>query len=72
MLKQMLAVTMEREKLVVLTRLFTMELKLDLDFTSTSLEISRFGRVKLWTAEEERMMRNSSETICDPGDDEGS
>ena len=72
MLKQMFAVTMEREKLVVLTRLFTIELKLDLDFTSTSLEISRFGRVKLWTAEEERMMRSSSESICDPGDDEGS
>ena len=49
-----------------------MELKLDLNFTSTSLEISRLGRLKLWTAEEERMMRNSSETICDPGDDEGS
>ena len=56
MLKQMLAVTME----------------LKLDFTSTSLEISRLGRLKLWTAEEEKMMRNSSETICDPGDDEGS
>ena len=69
----MFAVTMEREKLAVLTRLFTIELKLDLEFTSTSLEISRFGRVKLWTAEEERMVKNSSESICrDPGNDEGS
>ena len=60
---------MEMEKLVVETRLFTMELKLD--WTSTSLEISRLGRLKLRTAEEEQMMRNRSETICDPGDDEG-
>ena len=69
MLKQMLAVTIEMEKLVVETRLFTMELKLD--WTSTSLEISRLGRLKLRTAEQEQMMRNRSETICDPGDDDG-
>ena len=68
-LKQMLAVMIEMEKLVVETRLFTMELKLD--WTSTSLEISRLGRLKLRTAEQEQMMRNRSETICDPGDDDG-
>ena len=63
-LKKMLQVTIEIEKFVVEIRLFTIELVVL--WRSTALEMSRFGRLKLKTAEQKQMMRRRLEIICDP------
>ena len=69
MLKRMLRVTREIEKLVVLILLLMMEFLVLL--RSTALEISAeiFGRVKLHTDEHKGSMMRRLEIICNPAYD---
>ena len=69
-LKKMLQVTREIEKFVVEIRPLTIELVVL--WRSTALEMSRFGRLKLETAEQKGSMMRRLEIICNPAyDDRG-
>ena len=67
MLKRMLRVTRDIEKLVVLILLLMIEFLVLL--RSTALLISRFGRVKDHTDEHKGRMMRRLEIICYPADD---